>query len=116
VPFKFDQITGSNDDHVFFKDEYVYGVRGRSNSGFGLWQMAFGSKATLNEANFTSARAAMMGVRRKNGKPIGVNPTHLIVPPGLDYEARTLLKAMKDNGSSNEWANAVEPVVSAFVG
>lgn len=113
--FKFESLINPTDAHVFFKDEYVYGVRGRSNAGFGLWQMCFASRATLDETNFVAARTAMMNFRRKSGKPIGIMPTHLIVPPSLDAAARKLLKALKDDGGSNEWANSVEPVVTAFL-
>lgn len=32
-----------NDDNVFLKKEYIYGVDSRCNAGYGLWQLAFGS-------------------------------------------------------------------------
>lgn len=32
-----------SDDNVFWNDEIVYGIKGRYNVGFGLWQLAFGS-------------------------------------------------------------------------
>lgn len=35
-----------SDDNVFFDDEIVYGVKSRSNVGFGLWQLAYGSTGT----------------------------------------------------------------------
>lgn len=31
------------DDNVFFEDEIIYGVKGRYNVGFGLWQLGYGS-------------------------------------------------------------------------
>lgn len=31
------------DDNVFFDDEILYGIKGRYNVGFGLWQLAYGS-------------------------------------------------------------------------
>lgn len=34
------------DDNVFFNDEIVYGIKGRYNVGFGLWQLAYGSTGT----------------------------------------------------------------------
>ncbi|MCM0709059.1 Mu-like prophage major head subunit gpT family protein [Faecalicatena sp. BF-R-105] len=33
----------SEDDNVFFQNEYIYGVKSRCNAGYGLWQLAFGS-------------------------------------------------------------------------
>lgn len=34
------------DDNVFMRNEYIYGAEGRSNAGYGFWQMAFGSTGT----------------------------------------------------------------------
>lgn len=35
-----------DDDNVFMRDEYIWGVSVRSNAGYGFWQMAFGSDGT----------------------------------------------------------------------
>jgi phage major head subunit gpT-like protein len=113
--FKFESITDSTDSHVFFRDEYVYGVRGRANAGFGFWQLAYASKATLNDANYEAARAAMMMLKKRSGKPIGIQPTHLVYGPALDGVARKLLKALKDEGGTNEWAGTVQPICSPFL-
>ena len=43
LPYEFQQMTETNNPHVFMQDEYVYGVRARVNAGFGLWQLAWGS-------------------------------------------------------------------------
>lgn len=40
---KFTSRTNENDENVFNNDEYQYGVRARSNAGYGFWQMAYGS-------------------------------------------------------------------------
>lgn len=39
-------LTKDTDDNVFMRDEYVWGTDGRSNAGYGFWQMAFGSDGT----------------------------------------------------------------------
>ena len=31
------------DENVFLRDEYIWGADGRSNAGYGFWQMAYGS-------------------------------------------------------------------------
>ena len=31
------------DDNVFFYDQILYGIKGRYDVGFGLWQLAYGS-------------------------------------------------------------------------
>jgi phage major head subunit gpT-like protein len=40
---KFVSLDKDNDENVFFRKEYIYGVDSRCNAGFGLWQLAFGS-------------------------------------------------------------------------
>ncbi|MGC8863845.1 MAG: Mu-like prophage major head subunit gpT family protein [Armatimonadota bacterium] len=34
----------SDSETGFMRDQYIYGVRARYNAGYGLWQMAYGSK------------------------------------------------------------------------
>lgn len=74
TPFQFQSLTRDEDEHVFFNDAYVYGVRGRSNVGFGLWQLAYASKAELTPANYELARQAMMEQKGDNGKTLGITP------------------------------------------
>lgn len=112
TPFQFNSLTDPDDPHVFFKDEFVYGVRGRSNAGFGLWQLAYRSSAVLNDASYDLARTSMMNQRTATGKRMGITPTHLVVPPELESTARKLLKALLiDGGDSNIWAGSAELVV-----
>lgn len=40
---KFTSLTKDTDENVFMRDEFVYGADGRSNAGYGFWQMAYGS-------------------------------------------------------------------------
>ena len=37
---KFVSLDKDNDDNVFFRKEYIYGVDARCNAGYGLWQLA----------------------------------------------------------------------------
>lgn len=115
-PFVFESLTEGNSDHVFLRAEYLYGVRGRSNAGFGLWQLAHCSKAEFNETNFAAARLAMTGQKRRSGQPLGINSSHLVVPRALEAAARKLLHAQLINGGeSNIWAEAAELIVSDFL-
>lgn len=52
----------------------------------------FTTKA-LTTDNYASVRATMMALKGRDGKPFGVRPTHLLVPPALEQTARTILKA-----------------------
>lgn len=42
VPVEFSAIESPNSESAWMRDRYLYGVRGRYNVGFGLWQTAFG--------------------------------------------------------------------------
>lgn len=109
-------MTASNDEGVFVRDEYRYGIRYRCNAGFGFWQLAFKSKAALDAANFNAAMAAMMGVKADGGRPLGVKPTHLVVPPQLRADALKLIEAqLTGGGDSNPNYKAVEVIVSPWV-
>ena len=81
MPYELQEMTDSSDSNVFKNDEFLYGVRARGNAGYGLWQLAFGSKATLNEANYAAARQAMQEFKGDGGRPLGVMPDTLVVPP-----------------------------------
>lgn len=43
---KLTSLTKDTDENVFMKDEFVWGADGRSNAGYGFWQMAYGSDGT----------------------------------------------------------------------
>jgi phage major head subunit gpT-like protein len=104
--------TQLSDDNVFEKNEFVYGVDGRWNAGFGLWQLAYASKQLLDEANLTAALAAMRSMKGDNGRVLGIKPRLLVVPPSLEYTAKKLVAAATSaNGAENVLAGAVKVVV-----
>lgn len=43
IPIEFAALEGSS-ENGFMRDQFIYGVRARYNTGFGLWQTAFGSQ------------------------------------------------------------------------
>ncbi|MFZ5746367.1 MAG: Mu-like prophage major head subunit gpT family protein [Pseudomonadota bacterium] len=93
-----------NDDNVFHRKEYLYGVDARYNVGFGFWQFAWGSKQTLNATNYAIARAAMMGMKGDYGRPLGIMPKLLVVPPALESAALKIVNnELGSGGESNEW-------------
>ena len=106
-----------NDDNVFDQRRFIYGTDGRCAVGFGLWQLAYGSKAELTSANYEAARAAMTTLRGEAGRVLGIMPTLLVVPASLEGAARRLLKTQtKSDGSSNEWADSCELLVTPWLG
>ncbi len=112
--YEFTQITSPSSHYVFMNDEYLYGIRARVNAGYGLWQLAFGSKAPLTTENYEAARTAMMTVRGDEGALLGVKPNLLVVGPQLEGEARALLLADRQEGSSNVWKDSAELIVSPY--
>ncbi|RWE51085.1 MAG: hypothetical protein EOS24_33650, partial [Mesorhizobium sp.] len=116
-PFKLVPMDRETDTNVFMKGQFMYGVDGRCNAGFGLWQLAHMSKADLTPANFQAAREAMAAIRKKNGQVININPTKLIVPPSLEADAKQIVETMLINGGdSNIWFKAAEVVKVPLLG
>ena len=115
--YAFTALTRPEDQNVFINDEYLYGVRARVNAGFGLWQLAYGSKDRLNADNYATARAAMMGYKSSEGRIPGVNPTTLVVPPSLEDAALHLLNTETlDGGGSNPYKGTAELIVTPYLG
>lgn len=101
-----------NSDHVFMLDEYLYGVDARGAWGFGFWQQAYASKATLNDANFDSAIACMMSFKSNKGRPLGIQPNLLVVGPSNRAAAKKVVEAEnKAGGETNTNFKAVEVLV-----
>lgn len=104
------------DNNVFDQKKFVYGTDGRCNVGFGLWQLAYASRAELTPANYETARAAMTALHGEAGRVLGIMPTMLVVPSTLEGAARRLLKAQhKTDGSSNEWVDSAELLVTPWL-
>ncbi|MDO8180159.1 MAG: Mu-like prophage major head subunit gpT family protein [Undibacterium sp.] len=114
--YSFVSMDKETDDNVFNRKEYVYGVDARSNVGYGLWQMAYASKNTLDATSYGAARAAMMNVKGDNGKPLGVKPTLLVVPPNMEKIALELLQAEKNaSGATNIYQNTAQLLVTSWL-
>ena len=115
MPYEFQSITDPGHQHVFLHDEYIYGVRARVNAGFGLWQLAWGSKQPLSAANYAAARAAMQAMKGDGGRFLGVMPNVLVVPPSLEESARNIVKAATSAaGASNPWFESAELIVTPY--
>lgn len=105
-----------DDERVFDKNEFVYGTYARHNVGVGFWQMAFGSKATLDEANFDAAYDAMTAFKSDEGQPLGIKPTLLVVGPTNRKKAMEIVVvSRKANGADNPNQGIVEVLVSPWL-
>ena len=110
-PYSFTSLVNLTDPNVFNRDEFEFGVDGRSNVGFGLWQMAIRSRQPLTSANYEAARVQMTSFLRDNGQPWNLVPDLLLVGSSNEGNARTIINGQTivvstDNGAaapSNIW-------------
>lgn len=115
-PYNFVQLTKEDDQNVFIKDQYIYGTDGRGNVGFGFWQMAYGSKATLDTTNYNAAYAAMMAFKGDNGLPLGTKPTLLVCGSSNRSAALDVVKAERlANGASNTNFGTTDVLVTPWL-
>lgn len=113
---EFVAMTAPTDEAVFSRAEYRYGVDLRANAGFGFWQMAFGSKAALNQANYEAAYQALTSQRNDEGRPINFRPNMILVGPSNRAAAKHLFESMLINGGeTNVYFKDVEVVVSPWM-
>jgi phage major head subunit gpT-like protein len=88
LEMKFDP---SNSDAVFNNDQYLWGIRYRCNAGYGFPQLAHKSLAALDAAAFEAARTIMRQRKGDGGRPLGVVPNLLLVPPSLESAADAIV-------------------------
>jgi phage major head subunit gpT-like protein len=100
------------DENVFDQKRFVYGTDLRCNVGYGLPQMAWGSRQTLNAANYAIARAAIQNMKGDGARPLGLVPNLLVVPPTLEGAGRQILNSEYGTGGvTNEWKGTAELLV-----
>lgn len=108
--------TSLTDDNVFGRNEFVWGADGRGNVGFGLWQLGYASKETLNVAAYADARAAHQSIVGDNGKPLVIRSAELWVPPSLEQEALEVVQAERlANGATNVMRGLSKVVVCPWL-
>lgn len=101
-----------DDERVFWNKEFVYGADARYNVGFGFWQFAWGSKKPLTASAYGDARAAMGLFKGDGGRPLGITPKLLVVPPQLESAALKIVNnELGAGGETNEWKGTAKVVV-----
>lgn len=106
------RMDAETDEAVFSRKEFRYGADCRDNVGFGFWQGAYGSKATLDAAAYATAREGMMGRKGDFGRPLGLRPNLLVVPPALEKEGLEILNAERlSSGATNVYRGTAELLV-----
>lgn len=105
-------LDNPNDPNVFWKNKFVYGTTGRAEAGFGFWQMAHRSQATLDADGYQAARTAMGELKDDEGRPLGIGSKLLVVPPSLEGAGREILQAERNAaGATNVWRGTSELLV-----
>ena len=104
----FVSLTNEDDENVFMRDEYVYGVDARNNVGFGFWQLAYASRKPLTAENLQAAYTAMAERKGDNGRTLNIKPRMLVVPTGLKFKAAEILTAAQIAGTDNVMKGLVE--------
>ena len=116
VAAEIEMITDTQQETVFMKDKYLYGVRARRAFGVGLWRMGVGCRDTLNEENLNAAIKTMMEFKADGGRPLGIIPDLLVVPPALRAAANEAVEVMlKAGGASNPNYKAVDVLVTPWL-
>lgn len=112
-PYQFTPLVNLTDPNVFMSKEFRFGVDGRSNVGFGLWQTMIRSQQPLTSENYAAARAQMLSFLRDNGQPWNLVPDTLLVGPSNEGAGNTILKAdfIGETGTgstSNVWRGTAD--------
>lgn len=114
--FDFKSLDDLNSEHTFLQNEFLFGVDGRCNVGFGFWQTAVASRAPLTTANYEKAVKVLQGMKRDSGTPLGIRPTTLVVGPNNRAAAKKIIDAMLvDGGDSNIYYKDVDIVDTPFI-
>lgn len=105
LEMKFDPSVS---DSVFKSDRYEWGIRYRCNAGYGFWQMARKSQAVLDATAFEAERTAMRQLKGDGGRPLGIVPNLLLVPPSLEAAADRVVnvKTLPNGGDNPNYGKA----------
>lgn len=111
--------TRIDDDHVFMENEYLFGASARRAAGFGFWQMAVAMQGDLTLDNLWTGWQQMRAFTGDGGKKLGLRPTHLVVPVGMEKAATQLLDreliTTQNGTASNEMKGKLELVVADYL-
>ena len=108
-------MTSEEDESVFMRDEYRYGIRARSNVGFGFWQMAVRSTKPLTPASFTDAYDLMRELKADGGRPLNITPSLLVVPSVHRSAAMEVVGKARNADGDNPNFNLVKVLETAWL-
>ncbi|MBI2769997.1 MAG: Mu-like prophage major head subunit gpT family protein [Burkholderiales bacterium] len=114
--YNFVALTSLEDENVFKRDEFVFGSDARLNVGYGLWQMAYGSKQAIDIDVYTTAYTAMVGFKADNGNPLNVKPNIFLVGPSNWKKALECVTVERlANGADNPMKNTTTVVLCPWL-
>lgn len=114
--YNFQGMTDLNDEGVFMRNEYRYGVDARLNVGYGLWQLAYMSKQTLDITSYAAARAGVLSLKGNGGKVLNITPETLLVHPSLEKAAKDIVAAQRlANGQDNTMVGTARVIVCPWL-
>jgi len=113
---QFNSLTDPQSEHVFKKNEFLFGVDSRDNVGFGLWQLGWGCKKALDATSYAAARAGLGAMKNDSGVPLGIMGNLLVCGPSNEAAARKILMGENlANAESNPWKGTAELLVCPWL-
>ncbi len=114
--FQMVRLDKPTDENVFMRKELIYGVDGRSGTGYGLWQLAYMSKQTLDATNVKAALTAMANYKGNNGEPLDIQADTILVGPSQAEAAKDLMaKEYIAGGESNTLRGRLKVITSGWL-
>lgn len=115
-PIVMTSVTNVEDAEVFLRNKYLFGVDGRLNVGYGMWQCAAASYNDLTTDSFGEVYDGMLSIKGSGGEPLGIVPSIIVVPVSLRAAAeKILLRQQLENGEDNPNYKRVEIIVSPYL-
>lgn len=109
-------VTDLNDSKVFLDNKFYFGVDGRLNAGYGMWQCAAASYDDITDVTFGKAYDGMLSIKGSSGDPLGIVPTVMVVPVSQRAAAeKVILRRQLDNGEDNPNYKRVEIIVCPYI-
>lgn len=114
--YQFVAMDKPDDEQVFMRGTFRFGIDARCNVGYGLPHLAYASKQTLDATSYFAARSAMASLKGEKGKPLAIKGTHLVVPPSLEKIGAEILTAARNtSGADNVLVGTAKLVVCPWL-
>jgi phage major head subunit gpT-like protein len=101
------------DGQYFFDTDHPVGKTSVSNKGTAAFDV---STLAAAKASYGAARTAMRKLKDEEGRPLGMKPNVLLVPPALEDDANLLMTVDKlEDGKPNPYKGTAEVVVGDYL-